>query len=554
MSSLGTRHPSDEQLLHYADGELGARTSEEIRAHLKACWQCRNELDEIEQTISECVRYRQTVDTCLPSPPEPWFDIYPRLARMDELQVRDRLLRRVIAPLAGIWRHPLRWAPAAAAMVLIGLVVQQLRHASAVQAAELLREAVAAAQTRPHASRRIRIRTRTQHVTRIVGSETRASKSVRSDAIAGLQSLFEDAHYSWEDPLSAKSFSDWRDQLTDKHDEVTVEPNQYLVRTTTVSGELVAATLKLSPIDLHAIESTLQFRNREWVEISELPDLPELPLGASAGAEETGTAPRAHRSISPLVPAAPATPGDELAVLAGLHRIGADLGDPIEVSRSGEEILVTGAGIDLDRQQQIRQQLRALPRVVVRFSADIHNNLASLDALRPSRISVSPGTGPLQTQMEQQLGGHLAFEQFTDQVFDTTDRFMTRVHALRRLAQFFPPDVEAQMTLEQRQLLEQIRREHADALVESVSAAERLIDSALAISSVNVSPPSTASPWQDEAEHLFTDGRRVETLLVDLLAPPANQVQPPDLPDRAVASLAQLRMRAQNDRSLAAAQ
>ena len=81
MSSLGTRHPSDEQLLHFADGEMTTPQSEAIRGHLKACWQCRNELEEIERTISDCVRYRKVVlDTCLPPPPAPWFDIYPRPA------------------------------------------------------------------------------------------------------------------------------------------------------------------------------------------------------------------------------------------------------------------------------------------------------------------------------------------------------------------------------------------------------------------------------------------------------------------------------------------
>ena len=66
MSKLGMRHPTDEQLLRFADGELSAPEAGEVRGHLRACWQCRTELEEIERTIGECVRYRKIVlETCL---------------------------------------------------------------------------------------------------------------------------------------------------------------------------------------------------------------------------------------------------------------------------------------------------------------------------------------------------------------------------------------------------------------------------------------------------------------------------------------------------------
>src|ERR1700722_4619327 len=103
MSRLRARHPNDEQLLRCADGEITAPQTEEIRSHLKACWQCRSELEGIEQTIGECVRYRNIVlDACLPPPPQPWFDIYPRLTRIDESERRHRLIGRFLAPLAAV--------------------------------------------------------------------------------------------------------------------------------------------------------------------------------------------------------------------------------------------------------------------------------------------------------------------------------------------------------------------------------------------------------------------------------------------------------------------
>src|SRR5579872_6354781 len=273
MSNLGTRHPSGEELLHFADGEMAAPASEEIRGHLKACWHCRHELEEIEQTIRECVRYREVVlDTCLPSPPDPWFDIYPRLAKIDEMQNRQRRMSRILQPLAGLFSYPRRWVPAVATVVLVAVLVEQFREAPSVQAAELLRKAIAA-ESRPQTVRRIRIRTRTKQLTRAIGNAgSGINTSLKASSLPELESLFQAAHYNWEDPLSAKSYADWRNQLSGKRDEVSLISNYYQLRTTADSGELAEATLKLDSTDFHTMESTLQFRNHDRVDISELPD------------------------------------------------------------------------------------------------------------------------------------------------------------------------------------------------------------------------------------------------------------------------------------------
>jgi len=551
MSSLGMQHPSDEQLLYFADGEMAAAATDHIRGHLKACWQCRHELEEIEETISECVRYRKVVlDTCLPSPPQPWFDIYPRLAKIDELETRQRLMARILEPLTAIWNRPRRWAPAVAMIVAIAVVVQQFREAPSVQAAELLRKAVAATDSRPRATRRIRIRTRTQGLTRVLGgSGTSARKSPEAGSALGLESLFAAAHYSWDDPLSAKSFAAWRNQLPDKRDEVTREPDHYQLRTSTDSGELAEATLKLSTVDLHAVESTLQFRDHGWVEISELPDAPAPSMDApSRVAVAVPTLPARPSASQPPLEAQPwlATPGEELAVLAALHHIGADLGEPIEVTRAGGEILVTGTEIGLDRQQAIREELHALPRVTLRFSAESAVQSPMPEERSSSRISVAAGTGPLQAEMERRLGGRAPFEQLADQVFDMTDQFMSRAHALRRLAQRFPAGVEAQMTADERKLLEQLRRDHARAFADNVTGVEDRIRAALGTTIKETQSTNAAGLWQDETEPLFVEARNVETLLVAVLGTSPDQINSADLPAKTAASLAQLRSRAES--------
>jgi Putative zinc-finger len=60
-------HPTDQELLQAADGELPSRRAAQIRAHLASCWNCRARMAEVEGTIAEFVRaHHQTLDSQLP--------------------------------------------------------------------------------------------------------------------------------------------------------------------------------------------------------------------------------------------------------------------------------------------------------------------------------------------------------------------------------------------------------------------------------------------------------------------------------------------------------
>jgi hypothetical protein len=60
-------HPSHEELLLAADGELPDRRAAQIRAHLAACWNCRAQMAEIESAIADFARsYREGMDSLLP--------------------------------------------------------------------------------------------------------------------------------------------------------------------------------------------------------------------------------------------------------------------------------------------------------------------------------------------------------------------------------------------------------------------------------------------------------------------------------------------------------
>jgi len=64
----GTVHPSEDQLLMAADGELNPPDSEVVLAHLHSCSSCRIRMDEIRETLANFIRIRrQALNDQLPA-------------------------------------------------------------------------------------------------------------------------------------------------------------------------------------------------------------------------------------------------------------------------------------------------------------------------------------------------------------------------------------------------------------------------------------------------------------------------------------------------------
>jgi len=166
-------HPEEEQLLRYADGESPAREANRIGEHLKACWECRAAVEEQQATIGECVRYRKSIlQVHLPPAPQPWTDIYRGFAEIDAALDQPSFWKRAL-------HAPMRWAPVAVALVLVTVVFYRFRQAPSVQAAELLRKAIAAADGSPEKPRRIQIRTRDRSLTLQAGAQKKLAMNAK---------------------------------------------------------------------------------------------------------------------------------------------------------------------------------------------------------------------------------------------------------------------------------------------------------------------------------------------------------------------------------------
>jgi hypothetical protein len=553
MSNFDLRHPEDGLLLRYLDGELPGRKVRQIRTHLEACWQCRAQVEELQVVIGDCVRYRKNVlGPLLPPPPEPWRSL--DFGRVDSELAAESFLARLARFLSP--RNPgLRWALSGAAVLALSFVLfQQLRETPKVEAAALLQKAVKASESRPAAIRRLRITTRTGQMTRVLGVAYKPA--ARETEIAR---LFDAANYDWNDPLSAKSFAAWRAQLPRFQDTIASQPNSYDIKTTTEDSDLLSATLKLRTGDLEPIEGRFEFRNRDWVEMTELVDQQTNPASIVAGT--TGGMPR-----QPGVPPGPinapaetaATPAfsEELQVVAALHQLGADLGDPLEISREGRQVLVSGTGIPPQRQQQIHGLLDRLPHVVVRFDDPAFPAGAMPVPSEPAtRDAAGPEKSTYAARIEERLGGRPQFERFSSSVLDWTDSAMTRAYALCRLAQQFPAASENQMTAEDRRTLRKLGREHLAAFAKDVRRIVNTVNPVLnemgAATAQHESRPE-AGAWQSASEDLLASARRAETLLAVVLGVAPAETASGDASAQLFAALAQLSSRTEQCQRLLA--
>ena len=525
--SSPVRHPDEDQLLRYADGELAPRQARKVQAHLQACWQCRTELEELQNTVGECVRYRKNVlAEHLPQPPARWHSLE---SGFDEIDARLRHRSRL-----AVLKQTKTWLPIAAALVLACTAWYELRETPSVEAAGLLRRAVAAADRAPQAPHPVRVRSNRPSETRV---------------------LLAAAHFDSANPLSARSFADWRDQLASKHDEVITTADRLRIRTSTPVGELAVATISLRATDLHPVEERLEFRNQDWIEIEEMNVEPIAPPPAiarsNAPAVAAAPAPAAPErakdstdSVEFRQPAPAATVGDELQVLVALHHLGADLGDPIQVKRAGGQVLVAGVGIDPQRRQQIERALSGSPNVVLRFS-DAADSPAAPE--RPVRSESAAGVdlAALAARIEKQAGGKANYERLSSEVLDASETMMARAFALRRLAEQFPQAAAAQMTPADRTTLHDLYHEHAAALARETAAIEQLLKPVLIPlgGRAAVADPVHSGAWQSDTEMLFRTARRAESLLAVMLGVAPGESS--NLPTQVLTSLARLRASAE---------
>ncbi|MBC7926258.1 MAG: zf-HC2 domain-containing protein [Bryobacteraceae bacterium] len=531
----GRPHPDEARLLAFVDAELTRHEASEVAQHLSDCSRCSDTVQSMRQ-IGE--QYRSARKLVLPPPPRAWSDLGPML------RTKSRQPR--------ISRVSLRWAAAVAAALAIALLIPTLSTRN-LNAAELLREAVVAAERRAERRaerqndppRRIRVKTTKAQFTRLARQQSTLAARGEEQRIA---MLFEQARYSWDEPLSPKAFADWRDQLAGKDDRVRILNDTewgtgrfYRIATTTPTGSLAEASITIRASDRRAVQQTFRFRSAdEFVEVSELPD--EQP-GTTVTSSEAGTSSDREVTAQPSA-ARSLTASDELRVVGAIHSIGADLGEPVDVLRddSAGRIIVTALAADAERQAQLRTALAGIPFIELRFeqpeelrrpapidrAATTERAASNESAGRKPRASGTvQGPTALQDRLASTLGSRNTADNFTDHVLDLSEAALARAHALRSLARRFSATVETQLSPADIATLRKIEEDHTRALLASVREMNEVIRPV--VKEQGTANQSQAfNSWQDGAVEVLQAAREVDGILTTALAGGEAAVDPDD--------------------------
>jgi hypothetical protein len=339
------------------------------------------------------------------------------------------------------------------------------------------------------------------------------------------RALFMEANYNWEYPLSAASFAAWRSRLTNRDDEVALEGSRdsavYRLRTSTRSSTLEEATLMLRAKDLSIVSGTFRFRNMRLVEMTPLPE------GLHPALEHTRIETQ-HPSVSATSPVGNqgflklSGSAEELRVMAALHSANIDRGDQVDLTRDARgRLIVTATGISPERRNTLRNSLSSLPNVSLHFQDD------TIDLSKPAEPGSHPVLAPesniaepFRLQLQETLGGTAGLARFADHVLETSEAAMVQAYNLRKLAQRFPPEVEAQFDGHDRAMLAQLRQDYAQSLGVKAADLHRLLAPVLvalgAIDGRAEEPPDSPS-WQRATELLFSAAQGLDRLVTALL-------------------------------------
>ncbi|HWO36481.1 MAG TPA: hypothetical protein VNO32_47450, partial [Candidatus Acidoferrum sp.] len=326
----------------------------------------------------------------------------------------------------------------------------------------------------PVVYQKLRIRSQGGTVTRTIYRDLFSGrKSDSSDAsqvtLAALRTRMQEVNLDWQDPLSIASFIAWHASLSEKTDEVTrANGGLLVVHTKVLNGPLSEVQLTLRDGDYHAIAETLRFQD-ENIEMSEVDfsvlalesvnpaifEPPSSPQPAALPGRPTVSEP----SISELV-------HSEAEARVALHMLGADLGEPIDISSDGKEVLVSGLVDTSERRQGLLQALQMIPHLQINLvsAAEAEEKTDHL-ALKDDNPVVAVESPPL---LEREL--HATFPdptariRFVNDVLETTMNAAGRAWSLRRLSDRYTSDISSRMDILTERKVELLIRDDAGLL------------------------------------------------------------------------------------------
>src|SRR5580704_183016 len=189
------------------------------------------------------------------------------------------------------------------------------------------------------------------------------------------------------------------------------------------------------------------------------------------------------------VPQKTSTVHEEVAVVAELHRLRADLGEPIELERSTDNRLVlTAAGLGHDREQEIKQVLRKFPNLDLEFSEA--RSVASTGA---DKTMTQSARRPIafERALVQYAGGRESFQNLANNVLDASDQIAMYAHALQRIDRRFA-GTKLGMDSADRDVLAQVQEDYRNGARKAAQSLRNLIEPLFELLNIDSEPASNA--------------------------------------------------------------
>jgi len=493
MNNQPQTHLSEDDLILFMDRELSATAAANAEQHLMQCGDCSQRLKRLKAGSAAYAQYREAVlKPTLPVPETGW-------ARLSQEVIKEKRRR---------WG----WGWAAACACGLALAIAYFLVSEQPSAQQVLSRAEAAEPV--PATARLLLTTGHERLYRPAVLESGPSE-VRFQHV---RALFVQANYSWENPLSARSFSSWRKSLPQKEDAVTLISAAggrkfYRVQTSTSESILRSASLTLQAESYHPTKVDLSFVGQDPVELSEQTEPPKNGL-------EVVQAPAPM--VMPKVIESPATPEDELRVFAALDAMGAEAEEPIDVKMDMEHhsVLLTGMGLATGRRKEIENAVGALPRTVLHFSSG--PRLSDDPAFTSTPNNDAPDESQAFRQnLQDRYGGAHQLQAATDKALDASNGLFARAHLLFLLAREFPPGVESTLSSASATSLLSMRQRDVGAME---YALRQLKEELLPLSSDSAPQESNneqvarGAAWQSVADALFTNARNLDSTVSRLLS------------------------------------
>lgn len=160
---------------------------------------------------------------------------------------------------------------------------------------------------------------------------------------------------------------------------------------------------------------------------------------------------------SPHIKDKPVGVHEELAVVAELHRLKADLGEPIDLDRADDGRLVLNAsGLGAERAKVVSKELAKFRELGIHFSEAraVAGTPAAASPVETTRRPIA-----FEQELLRYTGGRESLQQLANDVLDASDRIAMYAHALAKLDHRFAAS-RSLMDAEDLALLAQIREDY----------------------------------------------------------------------------------------------